>query len=141
MELVYVALTPFPVTSTLMVHKPATAPTCAGMIAPVSEITCVPVLAVTLPNGQVVEALGVGAITTPFVVLPGSVSVKATLSSWLVFELVREIVRVDIPFAATVGGKKTLLTERPLTVRLALILLGRLRFSLSEIFAGAMMLV
>jgi len=88
------------------------------------EITCVPAFAVsvgmTLPAPvQVVLALGVGAMMTPFVAEPGKISVKVTLSSWLVFVLVRVIVKVDMPSGLTVVGANALETDSPLTVNVA----------------------
>lgn len=87
-----------------MVQIPGTPPTRAGTIPPVKEIVWAPATAVTVPGPQVVAALGIGAITTPLVVLPGKVSVNEVLISGERLLLVRVIVRVDRPFGLTVVG-------------------------------------
>ena len=108
------------------------------------EIACVPGVAVTLPPVQVVLGDGdggTGAITTPLLRVPGKVSVRLTLSSWRVFVLVSVIVSVEMPSGLTVVGAKALETDRPLTVKSAEKLPGTFRFSVSEMFAGEIVLV
>lgn len=61
-------------------------------------------MAVTLPPEQVVEALGVGATTSPAVVVPGKVSVSDALVKALVESFVNVIVKVEMPLGATVPG-------------------------------------
>ncbi len=80
-------------------------------------------------------------MTTPFVTVPGSVSDMATLSSWLGSVFVSVIVNVEIPFGLTAAGAKALLTEIPLTVRVALTFPAMVRFSAFERLAGEMVLV
>ena len=72
---------------------------------------CAPAVALTVPPGQVVVALGVGAIIKPLVELPQDVvpvpveeSVRETLSSWLELVLVNVIVKVEIPPGLTMFG-------------------------------------
>ena len=90
-------------------------------------IVWVPAVAVTDPPGHVVLALGVGAMTTPSVVLPGNTSVRDTLLTGEAFVFCSEIESVDIPPGMTVGGVNALLIVTGVTactVRSAVILFG-----------------
>src|SRR3954469_1988413 len=109
------------VTSTLTVQVPAVAPLPAGMDRVVgSEIVFVPALALTAPEpAHVVEAFGVGAITTP----EGSVSTSAAESVAAdAFGFVSVMVSVEVPLAAMVDGTKPFarLGVAALTVSVAL---------------------
>lgn len=116
------------------------------MVPPVREIVCVPAVAVSTslpPEVQVVLAFGEGATTTPFAVVPGSVSNSDTFTSGDVFVFRSVIVSVDKPLGLTVVGKKALLTVRSLnacTVRFAERSLAVVRFWSFVILAGGMML-
>lgn len=89
-----------PFTVTLIVQMPSTVPTLAGTPAlPLSVIVPAPAVAVRLPP-QLVEAFGVGAMTTP----PGSVSVRLKFVRATRFWLSSVIVKTDKPFWLIVDG-------------------------------------
>lgn len=85
--------------------------------------------------------MGIGATTTPLLVLPGRMSVRVTIFSGLVMLFVRVMVRVDRPFALTVGGVKDFAAERDVTVSPAVRLPARVRPSLLVTCAGVIVLV
>ena len=108
------------------------------------EMVCDPGMAVTVPPVQVVLALGVGATIIPSVVEPGKSSVMEALINGEVFVLRRVMVNVDMPPGLTVGGVKTLLIEKSVTVstvRSSVSGFGTVRFWVLVISVGRIVLV
>ena len=95
------------VTSAWKVQLPGVEPTWAGIVAPLIASEPLPAAAVTVAPEQVVEAFGVGAITTP----AGRESVTAAPVKSVNASLKRKTVKVEVPAGVMPVGVKLLFSE------------------------------